>query len=125
MTNSHVNIYIDNTTAVAYINSMGGTHSLGCNEISRDIWTWYIARNLRVTAISLPGKENVDADKESRVFNDSIEWALREKIFHDIFKLYGKPSIDPFASRINKIVARYVSWRPDPEVQFVDAFSHS
>ena len=83
-----------NTTAVAYINSIGGTHSLECSEITCDICTWCIARNLWVTAIALLGKENVDADKESRQFNDNIEWALRERIFHDIGKLYGKPSID-------------------------------
>ena len=41
-----------------------------------------------ITAISLPGKESVDADKESREFNDNIGWALRERIFHDIVKLY-------------------------------------
>ena len=52
---------------------MGGTHSLGCNVIARDIWTWCIAGNLWVTAISLPGIENVDTDRESREFNDNIE----------------------------------------------------
>ena len=67
----------------------------------------------------------LDADKESREFNDNIEGALQETIFHHIVKLYGKPSIDLFASRINTKVSRYVSWRPDPEAQFVDAFSHS
>ena len=39
MTNCHINIYIDNTTAVSYINAMGGTHSLECNKIAREIWT--------------------------------------------------------------------------------------
>ena len=48
MTNSHVNIYVDNTTAVAYPNSVGGTHPLGCNKIVHDIWIWCIARNLWV-----------------------------------------------------------------------------
>ena len=38
---------------------------------------------------------------------------------------YGMPSIDLFASRINRKVPRYVSWRPDPGAQFVDAFSFS
>ena len=42
--NSHLNIYIDNTTAVVYINSMGGAHSLRCNEITCEIWNWCIAK---------------------------------------------------------------------------------
>ena len=28
----------DNTTAVAYINNMGGTHALLCNELAKQIW---------------------------------------------------------------------------------------
>ena len=101
MTNCHINIYIDNTTAISYINAMGGTHSLECNKIAREIWTWCIQRNVWVTAISLPGKENVDADRESRTFNDNTEWSLSENIFHSIVETYGMPSIDLFASRIN------------------------
>ena len=101
MTNSHVNIYIDNTTAVAYINARGETQSLSCNKVARDIWTWCMVQNLWVSAISLPGKENVVADRESRTFNDNTEWALNDNIFDYIIALYGKPSIDPFASRIN------------------------
>ena len=118
-----LSLYIDNTTAVSYINAMGGTHSLECNKIAREIWTWCIQRNIWVTAISLPGKENVDADRESRTFNDNTEWSLEENIFQSIVKTYGMPSFDLFASRINRKVSRYVSWRPDPEAQFVDAFS--
>lgn len=125
MTNCHINICIDNTTAVSYINAMGGTHSLECSKIARKIWTWCIQRNIWVTAISLPGKENVDANRESRTFNDNTEWSLRESIFHGIVETYGTPSIDLFASRINGKVPHYVSWRPDPEAQFVDAFSCS
>ena len=96
MTNCHINIYIDNTTAVSYINAMGGTHSLECNKIAREIWTWCIQRNIWVTAISLPGKENVDADRESRTFNDNTVWSLNENIFHSIVETYGMPSIDLF-----------------------------
>jgi len=104
---------------------MGGTYSLECNKIAREIWTWCIQRNIWVTAISLPGKENVDADRESRTFNDNTESSLKGNIFHSIVETYGTPSIDLFASRINRKVSRYVSWRPGPEAQFVDAFSCS
>ena len=125
MTKCHINIYIDNTTAASSIKIIGGTHSLECNKIAREIWTWCIQKNIWVTAISLPGKENVDADGESRTFNDNTEWSINESIFHSIVETYGMPSIDLFASRINKNVPRYVSWRPDPEAQFVEAFSCS
>ena len=41
-----------------------------------------------------------------------------------IVPLCEMPSIDLFSSRINKKVSCYVSWRPYPKTQFVDAFSH-
>lgn len=34
----HVHLMIDNTTAVAYINNMGGSHSAPCNALAREIW---------------------------------------------------------------------------------------
>ena len=37
--NCHVKTMIDNTTAVSYINSMGG-RSLTCNQITRELWVW-------------------------------------------------------------------------------------
>lgn len=101
---------------------MGGTHSLECNKIAREFWTCCIQRNIWVTAISLPGRENFDADKESRTFYDNTEWSLKENIFHSIVETYGMPSIGFMASRINRKVPRYVQWRPDPEAQFADAF---
>lgn len=36
--NVHVKVMCDNTTAVAYINAMGGSQSLLCNKLSRKIW---------------------------------------------------------------------------------------
>lgn len=125
MKDLHIAIYIDNTTAVAYINAMGGTHSLECNNIAKEIWQWCIDHNIWLTAISLPGKENVDADRESRVFNDNTEWTLQKHLFNKIVKAFGKPSIDLFASRLNKQVPRYISWKPDPEALHVNAFTYS
>ena len=78
-----------------------------------------------MTAISLPGKENVEADREYRTFNNNTEWSLKEYIFHSIVETHGMPSIDLFASRINRELPCYVSWKPDPQAQFVDAFSCS
>ena len=44
--NVHVKIYLDNTTAVAYINHMGGSHSEQCNTFAQDIWEFCRQRNL-------------------------------------------------------------------------------
>ena len=43
LSHTHVRIFLDNTSAVSYINNMGGIHSLECNQIARTIWMWCIA----------------------------------------------------------------------------------
>ncbi|KAK3092616.1 hypothetical protein FSP39_005025 [Pinctada imbricata] len=123
MTNVHIQILSDNTTTVCYINAMGGSHSRTCNDIARTVWLWCLERNIWVSAAHIPGSENVIADKCSRVFNDQTEWMLDIKIFDKISKLWGPFQIDMFASRLNKQMPKYVSWKPDPEAQYVDAFS--
>lgn len=66
--------------------------------------------------ILLLGKENVDVDREFRIFNDNIEWFFEENIFYSIVKIYGMLFIDFFVFRINRKVFCYVLWRLDFEV---------
>lgn len=119
----HVRIMIDNTTAVAYINNMGGSHSFLCNKISREIWDWCIKHKIWLSAAHLPGINNVAADKASRVFYDNTEWMLNKVIFGKITGKLFKPKLDLFASRINNQLDKYVSWKPDPGAFAVDAFT--
>lgn len=119
----HIRLLLDNTTAVAYINNMGGSHSLVCNDIAQDIWAWCLHRNIWLSAAHLPGSQNVAADKASRVFNDSTEWKLHSDIYQMIVSKFFTPTIDLFASRLNYQVPRYVAWQPDPGATAIDAFS--
>ena len=121
--NLHVLIRMDNTTAVTYLNNMGGTKSLDCNEAAKNIWKWCMCRNIWISAAHLPGKLNTEADHMSRQFNDRTEWMLNKHMFQQITHHFGHPDIDLFASRLNKQVDRYVSWRCEPEAEAVDAFS--
>ena len=85
----HIRIYSDNTTTVNYINSMGGTHSMECNSISKDIWLFCIEREIWISAAHIPGKNNTQADRESRVFIDNKEWVLNK--FQQVTKIWGNP----------------------------------
>ena len=123
--NKHVLVQSDNTTAVSYINSMGGTHSLVCNNIAKSIWDMCIAHSIWLTATHIPGKANVDADFQSRNFNDRTEWELDCQVFHSIVDKFGCPIIDTFASYLNKKLPTYYSWKSDPEASHVDAFTIS
>lgn len=80
MTDTTVLIMIDNTTAVAYINNLGGTVSPLATEIAKDLWMWCLERNITVKAQYLPGVENVRADRESR----TPDWMLNPRIFQTI-----------------------------------------
>ena len=123
MNSVHIRIYSDNTTTVNYVNSMGGTRSMECNGIAKAIWLFCMKRKIWVSAAHIPGVKNVLADKESRVFQDNKEWMLRPDIFKEIENIWGRPSCDLFASRLNKQVPIYASWRPDPGAAYIDAFS--
>lgn len=121
--NTHILIRSDNSTAVSYINNMGGIKSPLCNQAAIDIWEWCIERKIWISAAHLPGVQNTEADHESRHFNDRTEWMLNKRAFTKITQTFGKPEIDIFASRLNAQLERYVSWLPDPGAEAVDAFS--
>ena len=122
--NAHIKVLTDNTTAVAYINSQGGTKHK-CNQIARDTWLWCYNRGIWLSAAHLPGSQNVIADKESRTRHDNMEWVLDAQLFQKICDVFGRPEVDLFANRLNHHLDNYMSWKPDPQASAVDAMSVS
>lgn len=120
--NTHVRIFMDNTTSCAYINKLGGkTNEL--DTLAREIWFWCLDRHIHLSAAHLPGKNNHEADELSRNFNDDLEWSLAPEIFEEILSHYPDMSVDLFASRLNYKLSQYISRRPEPDAMAVDAFS--
>lgn len=119
----HIRVFCDNMTTVHYVNEMGGLKSAMCNDICLKIWEMCEKNDIWITCSHIPGKVNCLADAASRKFNDRHEWKLNEDIFKEICKIFGVPNIDLFASRLNKQVPRFCSWKPDPEAEHFDAFS--
>ncbi|XP_023246775.1 uncharacterized protein LOC106643825 [Copidosoma floridanum] len=91
---------IDNVTALAYINKMGGTKHQDLHEVTKDLWLWCEEKRIWVFAEYVVSKEN-PADEGSRINNLDTEWELSDRAFRDICRAFEKPSIDLFASRIN------------------------
>ena len=58
----HIKAILDNTATITYINSMGGRKSQ-CNQITRDLWVWCLTHNTWLTAVHIPGKQNVLAGR--------------------------------------------------------------
>ena len=122
LSNCHIRMMIDNKTAVSYINGMGGRKSL-CNTIARKIWLWCKDRNIWLSVAYIASKDNVIADKMSRISHQNSEWELNGDIFDKISRLLGKPTIDLFASRLNNKCLKYVAFQPDPFAFATDAFT--
>ena len=114
---------LDNTTAIAYINHMGGTHSKVCQQISMKIWQWAEAHSIWISAAHIPGVKNLDADKLSRKKDDNKEWSITSDMLNAITDVLGLPNIDLFASRTNKKLNVFVSWNPDPDSLAIDSFT--
>ena len=116
---------IDNTTAIYYINNLGG-RTIPCNQLTRKLWLCCIERYLWITATHIPGKLNcVLAGIESRHTFYHTEWKLDLAVFKRVSAFWGKPPIDLFASRLNFQLRPFVSWKPDPQAFAIDAFSIS
>ena len=78
-----------------------------------------------LSAEHIPGSKNVLADQASRIFDENTEWQLNDCVFNEINPNFGEFEIDLFASRLKEKVKNYASWKPDPNAQFIDAFSSS
>ena len=56
-TNIHIQLFMDNVTALTFINKMGGTKSRVLASLSRDLWQWCLQRQITVSATHIPGTE--------------------------------------------------------------------
>lgn len=121
--NINVLLRVDNTTAIAYINRMGGIQFPHLNKITREIWQWCEARQIFIFSSYIRSRDNTDADRASRHTNIDTEWDLNTNNFQDIVQKFGQPDIDLFASRLNNKCTKYVSWKRDPGAYEIDAFT--
>ncbi|XP_046602576.1 uncharacterized protein LOC124296587 [Neodiprion lecontei] len=113
---------IDNTTAIAYVNRMGGVQYAALHGIAKEIWQWCECRKIWIFASYIASKENVEADRESRIKNIDTEWELSSWAYEKVISEFGKPKLDLFASRINAKCQAYCSWHRDPDALAIDAF---
>ena len=124
VSNKHIKVLTDNTSAVGAINNMGSSKSRSLNYYVKLIWDWTISRGNWLMAAHIPGVFNVEADEESRSNESKIEWKLDSEAFKYVMEeLKFEPDIDLFASRINTQLPRFAAYRPDPEAETINAFS--
>ena len=119
-----VMIATDSSTVVLYINKQGTTHSPTLLRLTVKLLLWLEAQNIIVRARHIPGCLNEIADHLSRP-NQPIptEWSLLPEIVRRIFRVWGTPEVDMFATRSNSHLPRFMSPIPEPRALVVDALS--
>lgn len=123
MKNCDILLRIDNTTAISYVNRMGGVQYKHLNSVAQAIWLWCEERNIYIFASYIKSSLNIEADSESRKLNIDTEWELHNDSFIQLTFKLGYPEIDLFASRLNAKCRKYVSWKRDSYTYEVDAFT--
>ena len=123
--NIHVRLFVDNTTALAYINNFGGNKP-HLNLLARSLWLWLFERHIIISAVFIRSCDNVQADEASRRnYSGPKEWKLHEQVFLEIDRLHGPLTHDLMASRLNAQLPHYFSLYSDPEALAVDCFTVS
>ena len=99
-----------NSTVVSYINKQGGTRSTSLLRLTVELFLWLESQDIIVRARHIPGCLNVIADHLSRP-NQPIptEWSLHPEIVKRIFRFWGTPEVDMFATLSNSHLPRFMS----------------
>lgn len=121
--NCNILLRVDNTTAISYVNRMGGVQYPHLNYVAKMIWKWCEERSIFIFASYIKSSLNIEADSESRKINIDGEWQLQDKAFIKVIQKFGRPEIDLFASRINAKCPKYIAWKKDPYAYNIDAFT--
>ena len=82
---AQVLLLIDNVTAVTFIND-GVTHSPILSLSANNLWDWCLSNNVLIKAQYIAGIQNVQADRESRIFLDSSDGKLHPAVFDLIYR---------------------------------------
>lgn len=123
--NCRILLRVDNTTAISYVNRMGGIKYQALNLLAKELWQWCEERRIHIFASYIKSSDNFMADEASRRSDDGIEWELAHNAFRKIVRTFFNPLIDLFATRINTKCSNFVSWFPDPDAITIDAFTIS
>lgn len=71
--NCQILLRVDNTTAISYINRMGGVQFPHMTDITKKLWQWCEAKNIFIYADYIRSCDNTVADAESRKTHPDIE----------------------------------------------------
>jgi hypothetical protein len=121
-----IQLWCDNQVAVAYIKNMGGRVER-LDRVTQKIWAELESRNVFMIPSYVNTKDNpADAltrgvvnkkhllDCEVQLNPEVFAWLIEQGPF--------VPTVDWFASSVNKQLDRFYVWKPEPTAEGVDAF---
>lgn len=118
-----VAVLSDNTTAVSYIKKAGGTRSVTLNHEAQKTLQWAEDNSVTIITQFVRGESNVLADSLSRKNQViSTEWVLHQQVCDNLWQVWGCPTVDLFATRLNYRLPNFVSPFHDPMAVATDAF---
>lgn len=79
--NSQFLLRIDNTTAISYINRMGGFQFPHFIEVTKLLWQWCSTQSLFVFASYIRSSVNKIANEQSRCTQPHIKWQLADYVY--------------------------------------------
>ena len=121
-----VAVFSDNATALSYLAKEGGTRSTSLNAEAQRILAWAEVHSVTILTQFVKGSSNVLADCLSRRAQIiSTEWTLHHEVCSQLWKLWGYPTVDLFATRLNFRLPNFVSPFHDPCAVATDAFLYN
>jgi hypothetical protein len=122
--NQRVSLFSDNSTVVAYIRIEGGIHSPVLCRMTWELLQFCRRENIVLVPRHIPGKHNILADALSRSNKlVSMEWTLHMDIIQAVRDLWGSPTINLFATKMNNCLPQYMSPLPDPKALAVNTLA--
>ena len=116
-----VAVFCDNTTAVAYLRSEGGTRSSLLNTLAQEILRWPESLSIRLAPQFLPGSNNALSRPHQLPHS---EWSLNLTVFQSLRRLWPV-QIELFATSANLRCSIYFSPFRDPMSAGTEVFLQS
>ena len=126
VTGKVIAVFADNTTALSYVRKQGGTKSWDLFHLVEEMFLWLEEHDITLLPRFVQGKTNVVADTLSREGQIiPTEWTLNAQVCEKLWRLWGRPQVDLFATSLTKRLPVYCSPHLDPNALGVDAFLQS
>uniref|UniRef100_H3BCB5 Reverse transcriptase RNase H-like domain-containing protein n=1 Tax=Latimeria chalumnae TaxID=7897 RepID=H3BCB5_LATCH len=114
----------NNKMAVSYVSGQGGTVSRPpLSILALQMLNWVATRDIHLSAVYVPGEQNLIANTLSRRVNAMVEAALSDLAFQQIIERWGRPDVGIFAAPSNAKVPCFISRVPMEGAVPADTFS--